>query len=154
MIPSKQLVPRYRTCIEELWEAWYTRDCADWSQWKHERASAELLQWSTVRSPYQVSVVPEGEVDLATADVLSTLLAEVLAERPSKVVVDLAGVSFLDSTGIKCLLAAQTAATAGGCRLVVRRPPPRDPAIFHDLRRGRDTAGSPLRRRVGGSLAS
>jgi anti-anti-sigma factor len=89
---------------------------------EHERASAELLQWSTARLPHQVSVVLEGEVDLSTADVLSNLLAEVLAERPSKVVVDLAGVSFLDSTGIKCLLAAQTAAASGGCRLVVRRP--------------------------------
>ena len=77
---------------------------------EHERASAELLQWSTARSANQVSVVLEGEVDLSTADVLSNLLAEVLAERPRKVVVDLAGVSFLDSTGIKCLLAAQTAA--------------------------------------------
>jgi anti-anti-sigma factor len=89
---------------------------------EHKRASVELLQWSTARSPDQVSVVLEGEVDLSTADVLGNLLAEVLEERPSKVVVDLAGVSFLDSAGVKCLLAARTAAATGGCRLVVRRP--------------------------------
>ena len=80
------------------------------------------MQWSTARSPHQVSVFLEGEVDLSTADVLRNLLAEVLAEHPTKVVVDMAGVSFLDSTGIRCLLAAHAAAATGGCRLVVRRP--------------------------------
>jgi len=87
-----------------------------------QTASVELLQWSIARSPHEVVVVLEGEIDLSTADALSTLLAEVLAERPRRLVVDLAGVSFLDSTGIKCLLIATDSAATTGCRLVVRRP--------------------------------
>jgi anti-sigma B factor antagonist len=98
---------------------------------EHEPASVELLQWSIARSTDRVSVVLEGEVDLSTADALSNLLAEVLAERPSKVVVDIAAVSFMDSTGIKCFLVAQAAAAiTGSCELVVRRPTPAVRRIF------------------------
>ena len=89
---------------------------------ERERASVELLQWSVARSPHQVIVALAGEVDLSTTDALSNLLAEVLAERPPRIVVDLARVSFLDSSGIKCLLVAADSATSAGCRLIARRP--------------------------------
>jgi anti-sigma B factor antagonist len=120
-------VPRYRRCIDELLEVCYTDLVKDMTQAARngelQRASVELLQWSIERSPHEARILLEGEIDVSTADALSNLLAEVLAERPSKVVVDLAGVSFLDSTGIKCLLVAQAAAeVTDGCKLVVRRP--------------------------------
>jgi anti-sigma B factor antagonist len=82
----------------------------------------ELLQWSIRRSPQETTVFLIGEVDLSTADALSDLLDEVLAERPRTLAVDVALVSFLDSTGIKCLLTAATSANAVAGRLVVRRP--------------------------------
>jgi anti-sigma B factor antagonist len=85
--------------------------------------SAELLQWSVVRSSAEIVVFLKGEVDLATAEVLQDVLTTIVADRPPILAVDVAGVSFLDSSGIKCLLtAARAAAEAGDCKVVVRRP--------------------------------
>src|SRR6476469_5798601 len=100
------------------------------NEW-HQSASVEYLQWTIDRSAEEFIIVLEGEIDVASADALSNLLAEVLKERPPKVVVDIAAVSFMDSTGIKCLLVAQAAAAiTGSCELVVRRPSPAVMRIF------------------------
>ena len=83
------------------------------------------------RSAEEVIIVLEGEIDHSSADALSNLLAEVLKERPPKVVVDIAAVWFMDSTGIKCFLVAQAAAAiTGSCKLVVRHPTPAIMRIF------------------------
>jgi anti-sigma B factor antagonist len=85
--------------------------------------SAELLQWSVVRSPAEIVVFLRGEVDLSTAKVLDDVLATIVADRPPIVALDVADVSFLDSSGINCLLiAARAAAETGQCKVVVRRP--------------------------------
>jgi anti-sigma B factor antagonist len=70
----------------------------------------------------EVTIVLEGELDLSTAGGLGEFLREVLDRKPVKVAVDLAGLSFLDSTGIHCLVDAAQAASTVGCELVVRRP--------------------------------
>lgn len=63
-------------------------------------------------------VRPAGDVDLATAPELrSVLLTRV---GPGDTVLDLAGVPFLDSTGISVLVAAHRAAGEAGHRLVLR----------------------------------
>jgi anti-sigma B factor antagonist len=84
--------------------------------------SDELLQWSVVRSSAEVVVALVGDVDLSTTDALSGLLARVVADKPPLVAVDVGGVSFLDSSGIKCLVDAARCATQTGCSLVVRSP--------------------------------
>jgi anti-anti-sigma factor len=69
---------------------------------------------STVR----VAVV--GEVDLATAHLLRDRLLGVLREQaPAVLYVDLAGVSFLDCTGIAALVAVRNAARHTGRRVRV-----------------------------------
>jgi anti-sigma B factor antagonist len=61
----------------------------------------------TVRSEDgRVVVAPAGEVDIATAPALERELDALLARRPGAVVVDLRGVTFLDSTGVRVLLGA------------------------------------------------
>lgn len=69
------------------------------------------------RDRVQVRVV--GEVDLVTAPVLERHLQGAVGRRPL-LVVDLAGVTFLDVRGINALVAANTAAAELGTRLVVR----------------------------------
>src|SRR3954449_5672063 len=84
--------------------------------------SAVFLRWSVSRVESEVVVCLDGVLDLATVEALSQLLREILEDRPATVAVDLARLSFLDSTGIHCLVnAAQTAASVG-CKLIVRRP--------------------------------
>jgi anti-anti-sigma factor len=69
-----------------------------------------------------VEIALEGELDLSNAAALGAALESVVEAQPSTVRVDLAQLSFLDSTGLHCLLDAADKAAAVGCRLVVRRP--------------------------------
>jgi anti-sigma B factor antagonist len=82
----------------------------------------QLLQWSLRSSERETVVELVGEVDLATADALSQVLRDAMDGRPARLAVDVARVSFLDSTGISCLLAAERRGSEMGCRLVVRNP--------------------------------
>lgn len=54
-----------------------------------------------------LSITVEGEIDLATADELSTALDEALSNGTEHVVVDLNHSPFMDSTGLKTLVMAQ-----------------------------------------------
>lgn len=65
----------------------------------------------------------QGEVDLVTAPELQAALESALPER-ARVVIDLRGVTFLDSTGLALLLRYDRKAALGGRRVVVVKGPP------------------------------
>ena len=83
---------------------------------------AELVQWSVSTAGNEVTVALVGEVDLSNAAALGVALAEVLEMKPGLIAIDLAEVSYLDSSGIRCLLNVAKHAAAAGSELVVRRP--------------------------------
>ncbi len=85
-------------------------------------AADEHLRWFVTSAAGEVVVALEGEMDLANADALGGALTAVFEARPSKVTVDLANLSFLDSSGIRCLVIAAQQASAVRSKLVVRRP--------------------------------
>src|SRR3954466_15638356 len=60
-----------------------------------------------------------GELDLATAPRLCALLDAARIQRVKRVVVDLTGVDFCDSTGLRALVGASTELRVGGGRLAV-----------------------------------
>ncbi|HEX3648631.1 MAG TPA: STAS domain-containing protein [Pseudonocardiaceae bacterium] len=60
-----------------------------------------------------VVVEVAGEVDLSTADDVAAAVTAGLASRPSAVVLDLTGVSFLDSAGLAVLARGHLAAVDG-----------------------------------------
>jgi anti-anti-sigma factor len=62
-----------------------------------------------------------GELDLASAPELEQLVNERL-DAGSDVVVDLRGLEFMDSSGIRVLVAAHARAARNSTRLVVVRP--------------------------------
>jgi anti-anti-sigma factor len=64
-----------------------------------------------------------GELDLATAPEFEHLVNESIDEG-REVVVDLRGLAFMDSSGIRVLVAAHARAGRAGTRLVVVRPGP------------------------------
>lgn len=66
------------------------------------------------------TVVISGELDICTAPALEGLLAGVLAARPDRLVLDLAGVSFMDCASARVLVAASHA-LPGADRAVIRR---------------------------------
>jgi anti-sigma B factor antagonist len=64
-----------------------------------------------------------GELDLATAPQLVAQIDALRANgRPSRVLVDLAGVEFCDSTGLRALIGAAAELRAAGGRLAVSAP--------------------------------
>ncbi|WP_051367005.1 STAS domain-containing protein [Hamadaea tsunoensis] len=61
----------------------------------------------------------DGELDLSTAGDLASAVEESLADRTlERIVVDLHGVRFCDSSGIEALLVAQDLAASAGLPLV------------------------------------
>src|SRR5437588_4940145 len=60
-----------------------------------------------------------GELDLATAPLLADRLRELEADRPPTLVLDLRGLVFMDSSGLRELFAAQRRAREEGRRLVL-----------------------------------
>ena len=62
-----------------------------------------------------------GELDLATAPELEQIVIERI-DSGREVVVDLRGLEFMDSSGIRILVAAHARAGRAGTRLVVVRP--------------------------------
>jgi anti-anti-sigma factor len=67
-----------------------------------------------------VVVSPEGEVDLATVEPLRAELQAAMREATT-VVLDLRGVSFLDSTGLRLIVEVQREAEREGVALAVVR---------------------------------
>jgi anti-anti-sigma factor len=63
-------------------------------------------------------LVLAGELDSYTAPALS----EHLGAEPPVEVVDVAGITFIDSSGLRVLVEAHHARTAAGSRLVLRAP--------------------------------
>jgi anti-anti-sigma factor len=72
----------------------------------------------------------EGELDLASAAKLEEELLSIEAGRPRRVVVDLAGLTFMDSTGMRTLALAQRRSLADNHELVFRRGPHQVQRVF------------------------
>ena len=60
-----------------------------------------------------------GELDLWGRDEAATALAKAISAAPDLIVVNLEGLSFMGSTGLRCLLEAKLLADAAGVRIVI-----------------------------------
>ena len=65
-------------------------------------------------------VVLTGELDISTYEDARTRLEEAERNGPELLVVDLASLRFVDSTGVRLILSADERARAGGRRLALR----------------------------------
>jgi len=63
-----------------------------------------------------------GELDVVTAPELEQMLREVLEQTHARAMLDLNGLSFVDSAGVSVLIKAKQRAEAHGRTLVLRRP--------------------------------
>jgi anti-anti-sigma factor len=64
-----------------------------------------------------------GEMDLANAEQVEEEIVRVEATDAATIILDLTELAFIDSTGIRALIAAELRARADSNRLVFRRPP-------------------------------
>jgi anti-sigma B factor antagonist len=76
----------------------------------------------SVRSGLDATVAVSGELDCASAPLLAEELRKLLAEGSSRITVDLAETTFIDSTGLVTLISALTAAREGGGDIVLHAP--------------------------------
>src|SRR5215208_347992 len=70
-----------------------------------------------------VRVCPAGEVDLATVGDIRERIDEMIARGFTRITLDLRGVTFLDSTGVRLVLELSAASSADGWGLAVIKGP-------------------------------
>src|SRR5687768_11688656 len=79
-------------------------------------------------SPFEVTIEEHagavharlrGELDISTAPRLEDTLSRVEADGPALLVIDLSQLDFMDSTGLRLLISADTRAREAGRRLVL-----------------------------------
>jgi anti-sigma B factor antagonist len=78
----------------------------------------------TRRSGTVETVVVRGEVDIATSPLLRAVLDTVIGRRPTRVVVDLSGATFLDAHALSTLAAVRRRLANRRTALVLRDPSP------------------------------
>jgi anti-sigma B factor antagonist len=72
--------------------------------------------------PRGVTVTVAGDVDLATIRPLERARDRAVAGSPTRVLIDLRGVRFIDSSGLKFLIETDRMSRSGGWKLELFRP--------------------------------
>lgn len=80
------------------------------------------LRFGVVHADGDTTIMLGGDLDLASATELAARLESVIDASAGTITVDLARVTFLDSTGLVTILAAQERMTEAGRRLEVCNP--------------------------------
>lgn len=78
------------------------------------------LRATVSRADGTVTVRFEGELDMTAADAAAAVLREAGAGAPRAVVVDLQGLTFMDSTGVRLLIDAYRRSSGAGHAFAVR----------------------------------
>jgi anti-anti-sigma factor len=128
--------------------AWYARTVIDlpWSvreAWPtatvRPQEGPRVIEANADWQPFGCDILPTGdavriactgELDLAASDLLSARVSELLESGPAHVVLDLGGVTFLDSSGLRMILEARNRAAARAVRFTVEPGPPPVQRIF------------------------
>jgi anti-sigma B factor antagonist len=91
-------------------------------------APADMTESEPILSVRLVSCGPptvieiSGEIDLATAHLVTELVEHVARNRPAQVVLDMANVSFFCADGLRALLHARAILAAANGQLLLRAP--------------------------------
>jgi anti-anti-sigma factor len=90
----------------------------------------EILDVRTEDRDGLVHLALVGELDLSTVAKVQEELRRIEASSPATVVVDLSKLTFLDSTGLRCIVTADERAREAGRRMVVVRGPDAVQRVF------------------------
>lgn len=94
-------------------------------------AGSDNFSLSFSREDGGVVVGVAGELDCATAAVLDERLQDLLADQGNlRIVIDLADMTFVDSSGLSVLVATYQGLRARGGELSLRRPRPSTRKVF------------------------
>ena len=84
--------------------------------------AGEMFSLSSTRAGDEQLLAMRGDLDLASAPALSRELERVAKTNVRRITVDLSGLIFIDSSGLRALLLASRS-RANGDRLTIRRAP-------------------------------
>jgi anti-sigma B factor antagonist len=90
----------------------------------------DQLEITTERHEGQMRMALVGELDIASAPQFEEGLTEAENDAPGVLVLDLRGVEFIDSTGLRAVIAADERARSAGRRFVVVRGPAAVERVF------------------------
>jgi anti-sigma B factor antagonist len=94
----------------------------------------EMLDLTTETDGSTIRLALGGELDIASARQVEQELERIEQQGPATVILDLRQLTFMDSTGLRILVAADGRAREQGRRLVVVRGPEAVQRIFHMTR--------------------
>lgn len=85
-------------------------------------SGSDGLAFTVERDESRATLQVRGEVDISSADTLEQRIGQLRNGDVSELVIDLAGVPFMDSSGLRILLKAHSELQEAGGRLVIARP--------------------------------
>jgi anti-sigma B factor antagonist len=81
--------------------------------------SAERISVKTRTIDGATILAPVGEIDLSCAPAFRTHISAAQASRPSRLIIDLTGVPYMDSSGVATLVEAMQNARRSGGKLIL-----------------------------------
>ena len=90
----------------------------------------EILDVTTEDRNGLVHMALVGELDLSSVAKVQEELRRIEADAPATLVVDLSKLTFLDSTGLRCIVTADERARNDGRRIVIVRGPDAVQRVF------------------------
>ena len=89
-----------------------------------------ILEVETIEGDGLVRLQLKGELDLSTVSKVEEELRRAESEAPSLLVIDLRELTFLDSTGLRCVITADQRARDAGRRLAIVKGPESVQRVF------------------------
>lgn len=80
------------------------------------------LDWNSEERSGSIVLTPSGRIDESTADEFKERLLAAVESKPSTAVIDLAGVEYMSSRGLRALTLAQRATKDSETTIVLARP--------------------------------
>ena len=96
--------------------------------------SGQEMNVEVAKHDETVVASPVGEIDLARSPSLRSRLAEVLKEKPSRLIIDLAQVPYMDSSGVETLVEALQQSRSKNCTLILAGMQDRVRSVFEIAR--------------------
>ncbi len=82
-------------------------------------SSGTTLSVRTEKTPDGHVLVLSGELDLASAGVLDTAIAELCTDGADRILLEMSALSFMDSTGLRSVLVGRELCEVNGCELLI-----------------------------------
>jgi anti-sigma B factor antagonist len=87
-----------------------------------ERMTGSTLDWNSEERAGTAVLAPSGRIDESTADAFKEHLLSAMEKEPATAVIDLAGVDYMSSRGLRALTLAQRAGQGAGTTIILARP--------------------------------